>query len=200
LAERELSQLDIVASQLKDKTVMIEAGALQVEEPVLVESIERAHVETKKIIALIEDLVTKVGQKKLEVVEDPLLHELAALIEKSYTPEVEALIKARVNKESGGDDTAEVVTKIYDDYKAANPKIEVDKKVVIAALDKVMYKLSARMSSKTVKEPTAEKWTKSEIFKPLSESCREPMGARFSKEGLRRLYQLLLLVHREWNN
>jgi polyribonucleotide nucleotidyltransferase len=139
LAERELSQLDIVASQLKDKTVMIEAGALQVVEDVLVEAIERAHVETKKIIGLIEDLVKEVGQKKLEVKEDPMLHELAALIEKSYTTEVEALIKARVNKESGGDDTAEVVAKIYDDYKLANPKVEVDKKVVIAALDKVMY-------------------------------------------------------------
>jgi polyribonucleotide nucleotidyltransferase len=141
LAERDASQLDIVASQLKDKTVMIEAGAMQVEEAVLVEAVERAHVETKKIIGLIEDLVKEVGEKKLEVTEDPILHELAALIEKSYTTEVQALIEARVNKESGGDDTQELVTKIYDDYKLANPGVEVDKKVVIAALDKVMYKM-----------------------------------------------------------
>jgi polyribonucleotide nucleotidyltransferase len=39
-AERELSQLDIVASQLKDKTVMIEAGALQVPEDVLVDTLK----------------------------------------------------------------------------------------------------------------------------------------------------------------
>jgi polyribonucleotide nucleotidyltransferase len=141
LAERDASQLDIVASQLKDKTVMIEAGALQVEEPILVEAIERAHVETKKIIGLIEDLVKEVGEKKMEVKEDPMLHELAALIEKNYTTEVQALIEARVNKESGGDDTAELVTKIYDEYKLGNPGVEVDKKVVIAALDKVMYKM-----------------------------------------------------------
>ncbi len=140
-AERELSQLYIVAAQLKDKTVMIEAGALQVQEDVLVEAVEKAHVETKKIIELIEGLVKEVGQKKLEVTEDPMLHELAALIEKAYTPEVEELIKARVNKESGGDDTAEVVNKIYEEYKLANPKTEVDKKVVVAALDKVMYKV-----------------------------------------------------------
>jgi polyribonucleotide nucleotidyltransferase len=141
LAEREASQLDIVASQLKDKTVMIEAGALQVEEPILVEAIERAHVETKKIIGLIEDLVKEVGEAKMEVKEDPMLHELAALIEKNYTTEVQALIEARVNKESGGDDTQELVTKIYDEYKLGNPGVEVDKKVVIAALDKVMYKM-----------------------------------------------------------
>src|ERR1035437_5210102 len=141
LAEREASQLDIVASQLKDKTVMIEAGALQVEEAVLVEAVKRAHVETKKIIGLIEDLVKEVGEKKMEVKEDPMLHELAALIEKNYTTEVQSLIEARVNKESGGDDTAELVTKIYDEYKLGNPGVEVDKKVVIAALDKVMYKM-----------------------------------------------------------
>jgi len=68
--------LDIVASQLKDKTVMIEAGALQVPEDVLVEAVEKAHVETKKIIGLIEDLVKEVGQKKLAVTEDPMLHEV----------------------------------------------------------------------------------------------------------------------------
>jgi polyribonucleotide nucleotidyltransferase len=140
-AERELSQLDIVASQLKDKTVMIEAGALQVTEDVLVEAVEKAHVETKKIIGLIEDLVKEAGQKKLEATEDPMLHELAALVEKSYTTEVQALIKARVDKESGGDDTDDLVNKIYEDYKVGNPKTEVDKKVVVKALEKVMYQI-----------------------------------------------------------
>jgi len=37
---------------------------------------------------MIEDLVKKVGQKKLEVAEDNLLHEAVALIDKSYTAEV----------------------------------------------------------------------------------------------------------------
>ena len=156
-AERELSQLDIVASQLKDKTVMIEAGALQVPEDVLVEAVEKAHVETKKIIGLIEDLVKEVGQKKLEVKEDPMLHELAALVEKSYTTEVQALIKARVDKESGGDDTDELITKIYEDYKLANPKTEVDKKVVIAALEKVMYQIIRTNVLKTGKRVDGRK-------------------------------------------
>ena len=49
-ADTDLSVLDIVASQFKDKTVMIEAGALQVTEDVLVEAVERSHVETKKIV------------------------------------------------------------------------------------------------------------------------------------------------------
>jgi len=140
-SERELSTLDIVVSQLKDKTVMIEAGALQVTEDVLVGAIEKAHTETKKIIALIDDLVKQAGQKKLEVAEEPLLHEIAAIIEKTYKEDVKALIAARVNKESGGDDTDELITKIYDDYKVGNPGNELDKKIVVKALEKVMYKI-----------------------------------------------------------
>ena len=44
---------------------MIEAGAQQVGEDVLVGAIEKAHGETQRIIGLIEDLIKQVGQKKL---------------------------------------------------------------------------------------------------------------------------------------
>jgi polyribonucleotide nucleotidyltransferase len=140
-AESDLSVLDIVASQSKDKTVMIEAGALQVTEDVLAESIEKAHAETTKIIGLIEDLVKKVGQKKLEVSEDPLLHEAALIIEKGYKEEIQKIIDARANKESGGEDSDELVTKIYEDYKIQNPGSELDKKIILKALEKVMYQI-----------------------------------------------------------
>ncbi len=140
-AEAELSALDIIVSQSKDKTVMIEAGASQVSEEVLVESVEKAHVETKKIIGLIEDLIKKAGQKKLEVPDEPLVHEAIAIIEKTYKEDIKALIVGRANKESGGDDTEELVTKIYEDYKIGNPGNELDKKIILQALEKVMYKI-----------------------------------------------------------
>ena len=139
-AERDLSALDIVVSQFKDKTVMIEAGALQVSEEILVGAVEKAHEETVKVIELIEDLVKQVGQKKLTVEEDNLLHEAIALIDKSYTAEVKALIESRVNKEQGGTETADLITKIYDDNKMANPDSELDKKVIAKAIESVMFK------------------------------------------------------------
>src|SRR3990167_1406621 len=71
-SEIELSELDMVVSQTKDKTVMIEAGALQVPEDVLVEAIKRAQVENEKIVSAIEELVKEVGAKKLATTEDPL--------------------------------------------------------------------------------------------------------------------------------
>ena len=139
-AERDLSTLDIVVSQFKDKTVMIEAGALQVTEDVLVGAVEKAHTETVKVIELIEGLVKQVGQKKLEVAEDNLLHEAVALIDKSYTAEVIALIASRVNKEQGGTETEDLITKIYDDNKVKNPDSTLDKKVIAKAIEYVMFK------------------------------------------------------------
>ena len=140
-AESEFSELDIVVSQSKNKTVMIEAGALQVTEDILFKSVEKAHAETKKIIELIEDLAKKVGHKKLEVVEEVLLHEAISLIEKSYKEDVVALIESRVNKEGGGTETEDLIIKIYDDEKMAKPDTELDKKIIAKAVEGVMFKI-----------------------------------------------------------
>jgi polyribonucleotide nucleotidyltransferase len=140
-AESELSEIDIVASQLKDKTVMIEAGAHQVQEEVLVQAIEKAHVETQKIIGLIEDLVKQVGDKKLEVSEENAYNEAVALVEKSYKTEVKALIASRVNKEGGDTEAEDLATKIYEDNKAANPDSEIDKKIISKAIESIMFKM-----------------------------------------------------------
>ena len=80
--EQQFSELDLVVSQSKDKTNMIEAGAFQVSEDILVEAVELAHKETSKIIDLIEDLVKKVGVKKLEVPAENSLNEAISLVEK----------------------------------------------------------------------------------------------------------------------
>ncbi len=139
-SELDTSELDIVLSQSKDKTVMIEAGAKQVKEDVLVAAIEKAHKETKLIIDSIEDLAKKAGSKKLEVNKDSALLEMIAILEKTYKEDVKNLIEGRVNRESGGDDTEDLVNKIYDDQKMADSDSEVDKKVIVAAIEKAMFK------------------------------------------------------------
>ena len=140
-AELEFSELDLIVSQSKDKTVMIEAGASQVTEEILVEAVEKAHVETKKILAAIEELVKKVGQKKLTVSEDNLAAEAVSLIDKTYKKEVEALIESRVNKEGGGTETEDLIATIYEGNKMASPDSELDKKTIAKAVEYVMFKL-----------------------------------------------------------
>ena len=135
------SELDIVVSQTKDKTVMIEAGASQVNEDILSNSIVKAHDETQAVIKAIEDLTKEVGEPKLAVPEENSLNEAKSFIEKSYMAEIADLIKTRVNKEGGGNETEDLINKIYDNMKLSDPTQNVDKKVLSAALEYIMFKL-----------------------------------------------------------
>ncbi|PIR79989.1 MAG: polyribonucleotide nucleotidyltransferase [Candidatus Levybacteria bacterium CG10_big_fil_rev_8_21_14_0_10_35_13] len=149
--EQQFSDLDLVVSQSKDKTVMIEAGANQIPEDILIEAIEKAHVETQQVIAGIEELVKKAGQKKLVVPKESNLYEVVGLIEKSYKKEVQDLIESRVNKEGGGDEAEALIDKIFEDIKVKDAATEIDKKTIIKAIDLVMFK-SIRTSVLTNKK------------------------------------------------
>ncbi len=135
------SDLDIVASQSKDLTVMLEAGALQVPESIAHEAIVAAHDETRKVIAFIEDLVKQVGQKKIVVVPNAVMAAAIELVETSYKKEVEALIAGRANKEGSGNETEELVAKIYEDEKLKTPATVLDKKIIGKAVEYVMFKI-----------------------------------------------------------
>ncbi|HVZ58370.1 MAG TPA: polyribonucleotide nucleotidyltransferase, partial [Patescibacteria group bacterium] len=135
------SELDLVVSQSKDLTVMLEAGALQVPEAVVEEAIVSAHTETQKVIAFIEDLVQKIGLTKDEVVVNPLLNEAVAFIEKGYKKEVGDLIEGRANKEGSGSETDELLAKIHEQLKVDEPETQIDKKVLAKALEKVMFSI-----------------------------------------------------------
>ena len=63
-AERAKSMLNIMVVGTKDGIVMVESGSKECSEEQVVDAIEFAHVEIKKICAGIEDLVSRVGKKK----------------------------------------------------------------------------------------------------------------------------------------
>ena len=63
-AERAKATLNIMVVGTKDGIVMIESGAKEIEEGRVVDAIEFAHEEIKKICAGIEDLVSRAGKAK----------------------------------------------------------------------------------------------------------------------------------------
>lgn len=130
-AEAEFSDLDLVASQTKEKTLMVEAGGNQATEEHVLQAIAKAQEENKKIIELIESLIKEVGQNKRTVTKDEKLTEAISRIEKSYKDEIEKLDGARAAKE-GGDAGAleEFVQHIYE----AEGE-EMDRKYIAQALD-----------------------------------------------------------------
>ena len=64
--EREKSDLHLVVSGTRDAVMMVEAGAKEVPEDVMLEAIMFAHDNIKKIVAFIEEIVAKVGKEKKE--------------------------------------------------------------------------------------------------------------------------------------
>ncbi len=140
VSELEFSELDLVVSQTKNKTHMIEAGGLQVPEEQVEEAIKRAHAETEKVIEFIEDLTKKIGQKKTAVTPNVQLSETVARLEKTYKEEILELAKARANRETGHEETDELIDRIFEQEKLANPSLEIDKKVIAAAIEYIMFK------------------------------------------------------------
>ena len=93
------------------------------------------------MVAFIEKVTKEIGQTKVEVTKDPLVADAIAFVEKSYSSEIEGLIKASANKEGGGSETAELLAKIVEAAKSADSETLLDKKVLGKALEAVMFKI-----------------------------------------------------------
>src|SRR3989344_5094397 len=156
-AELDLSELDLVATQTREKTLMLEARAVQAPEDVVIEAIGKANAENKKIIALIEDFAKKIGTKKETVTPNTALLEIIAIVQKSYKAEVETLIAGRLSKESSGLGPEDLISKIYDDEKARNPEENIDKKNIAKAIEYVMFESIRKNTLEKGKRPDGRK-------------------------------------------
>ena len=67
IEQKERSDLSLIVSGTRDAVMMVEAGANEVSEEVMLEAIMFGHEEVKKIVAFIEDITSKVGKGKMEV-------------------------------------------------------------------------------------------------------------------------------------
>jgi polyribonucleotide nucleotidyltransferase len=82
--QRENSDLNLVVSGTKDAIMMVEAGANEFPEDLMLEAILIAHEEIKKIVVFIEEIIEAVGKEKVEV----------ALFEPN--PEIKAEVEAYI--------------------------------------------------------------------------------------------------------
>ena len=81
LAEREKSDLTLTVAGTKDKIAMIEAGANEISDEVMLEAIKTAHVEIKKMCEFIQKMKDEIGKPKFEyksfTVDEDLYNEIA---------------------------------------------------------------------------------------------------------------------------
>lgn len=139
-AELEYSELDLVVSQTKEKTVMLEAGANQIQEETFLKAIEHAQKEAKLVFEIIEKLVKEVGKKKTEAAEEELNKTLVAEVEKEYKKEIEELVFKLAAKEGQSEDLTLLAESFVEKFGETYAKEE-----VLKALDKVFKKTVRRL-------------------------------------------------------
>jgi len=140
-AELELSELDLVISQGKEKTLMIEAGASQLPETTVLEAVKKAHEENKKLIDFIEQFVKELSVQKQTVTPDPLLSEVIGKVEKTFKEELSHLVTKSATKEGGNTEYEDLLTTVFEQLQTQDADIKIDKKTVTTAVEKVFYKI-----------------------------------------------------------
>jgi polyribonucleotide nucleotidyltransferase len=117
-AERAATTMNIMVVGHKDGIVMIESGAKEETEEVILGAIEFAHTEIKKIVAAIEELVAKAGKPKRAFT--------APVFDEAYYGELKAKIGDRVKdaldtKTHAKTESYALIKQIKDELAAALP-------------------------------------------------------------------------------
>ena len=76
LAQRENNDLNLTVAGSAEKIVMIEAGANQVTDDIMLKAIAAGHEEIKNIVAFISDVQKEIGKKKFEFESMEIDHDL----------------------------------------------------------------------------------------------------------------------------
>jgi len=74
--QREKSEMYVTLAGTEEKITMIEAGAKEVPEDVMLDAIIKGHAEIKKIAAFIKEIVAEVGKPKFEYKSAEVPHEI----------------------------------------------------------------------------------------------------------------------------
>ncbi len=112
LEQREASDLHLVVSGTRDAIMMVEAGAQELPEDVMLDAILFAHEEIKEIIKFIDDIVAEVAKPKREIELYKVPEEIDAAVREFAEAKMDAAIRT-VDKMERLDnmDAVEVETK-----------------------------------------------------------------------------------------
>ncbi len=116
LPELNFSELDLVVSGTKEKTIMLEGKGKQLQEEIVLEAINFAGDELEKIIKVIHELVEEVGKKKQEFAEPEINKELLKILEKDYQHKFDHILIQRIAKEEEGEELAVLSQEVFEKY------------------------------------------------------------------------------------
>ena len=114
-AEREKSDLTLTVAATENKITMIEAGANEVPNDVMLEAIKAAHVEIKKICEFITKIQKEIGKPKFEYKSFEVDHDVFDFVNNNYRAEINERLQEE-DKTIRDNNIAEISEKISNDY------------------------------------------------------------------------------------
>ena len=92
-SEADKSELNMIVAATKEAVMMVEGGALELSEEVVLKSIDRAHQEIRGILEIQKELQAKAGKKKESVVTVEINSELRTSVEKAVSNQIREAVQ-----------------------------------------------------------------------------------------------------------
>ena len=91
--QRKVSDLNLLVAGTIDKIAMIEAGANEISDELMLEAIKAGHVEIKKMCEFISKMKEEIGKPKFEYKSFEVDHELYSYLEETFTEEMKLAVQ-----------------------------------------------------------------------------------------------------------
>ncbi len=113
--QRKVSDLTLTVAGTEEKIAMIEAGANEIPDDVMLEAIKEGHKEIKKICKFIEKMKEEIGKPKFEYKSFAVNHDVYEFIETNFEEDVKQALQ-EADKETRDNNVSEVTDKIITAY------------------------------------------------------------------------------------
>lgn len=137
LEQRAKNHLNLTVAGTAEKIVMIEAGADEVPDDVMLDAILKGHEEIKKMVAFIEDIKSQIGKPKFEFESQEVDHELFDAIEEFCGEDVKFAL------DTNDKNVREARLNPIKD--AVHEKFDAENEDRIAMIDECIYKLQKKI-------------------------------------------------------
>lgn len=189
--KRDESDLDLIVSGSGDRIVMVEAGANEVSEEVMLKGLELAQAELDKITAEITSIAEKIGKDKVELVAKTPVEVETARVElgKQVADKYQAQIVEMVNKQGRLEefDKDGLVEQLVDELGNAADEtavLTINNKELSSVIDELMKKETRRMILEDQVRPDGRQpdeirqiWTEIDVFPRTHGSAMFKRGA-----------------------
>ena len=109
--QRKISDLNLTVAGTAEKVAMIEAGANEVPDDVMLEAIKKGHEEIKKVCQFIQKIKDEIGKPKFAYKSFAVDHDLYEELEKDYTEKMKTAVQ-EIDKDTRDNNVAVLTEEI----------------------------------------------------------------------------------------